>query len=88
MNIKIIYGLNIRKKNEVENRIKNNKDIMDYIYNVVNLLEFYSHMGLFGIDIIIKKDKLFIIDANSLPGYKKGFNVEDDLRNYFKEILH
>ena len=45
-------------------------------------------MGLFGIDIIIEKDKLFIIDANSLPGYKKGFNVEDDLRNYFKEILH
>ena len=76
------------KKNEVENRIKNNKDIMDYIYNVVNLFEIYSHMGLFGIDIIIEKDKLFIIDANSLPGYKNGFNVEDDLRNYFKEILH
>ena len=75
------------KKNEVENRIKNNKDIMDYINNVVNLFDIYSHMGLFGIDIIIENDKLFIIDANSLPGYKKGFNVEEDLRNYFKEIL-
>ena len=75
------------KKNEVENRIKNNKDIMDYINNIVNLFEIYSHMGLFGIDIIIENDKFFIIDANSLPGYKKGFNVEENLRNYFKEIL-
>ena len=75
------------KKNEVENRIKNNKDIMDFINNIVSLFEIYSHMGLFGIDIIIENDKLYIIDANSLPGYKKGFNVEEDLRNYFKEIL-
>ena len=75
------------KKNDVENRIKNNKDIMDFINNIVSLFEIYSHMGLFGIDIIIENDKLYIIDANSLPGYKKGFNVEEDLRNYFKEIL-
>ena len=75
------------KKNEIENKVKNNKDLIEYINNVINLFEIYSHMGLFGIDIIIENDKLFIIDANSLPGYKKGFNVEEDLRNYLKNII-
>ena len=75
------------KKGEIENKVKNNKDLMDYIINMVNLFEIYSHMGLFGIDIIIENDKLFIIDANSLPGYKLGFVVEKDLRNYLNEII-
>ena len=75
------------KKNEIENKVNNNKDLIEYINNVINLFEIYSHMELFGIDIIIENDKLFIIDANSLPGYKKGFNVEEDLRNYLKGII-
>ena len=75
------------KKNEIENKVKNNEDLMKYIINVVNMFEIYSHMGLFGIDIIIENDNLFIIDANSLPGYKNGFDVEKDLRNYLKEII-
>ena len=74
-------------KDGVEKNIINNKDLMDYIINITNLFEIYSHMGLFGIDIIIEKNKLYIIDANSLPGYKKGFDVEKDLRNYFKNII-
>ena len=75
------------KKNEIENKVKNNEDLMKYIINMVNMFEIYSHMGLFGIDIIIENDNLFIIDANSLPGYKNGFDVEKDLRNYLKEII-
>jgi len=76
------------EKNGVENKIKKNKKLFDYILNVVSLFEIYSHMGLFGIDIIIdNKNKLYIIDANSLPGYKKGFEIEKDLRNYFKKII-
>ena len=73
------------EKNGVENKVKRNKNLYDYILNVVKLFEIYSHMGLFGIDILIGKDnQLYIIDANSLPGYKQGFEVEKDLRNYFK----
>ena len=73
------------EKNCVENKVKRNKNLYDYILNVVKLFEIYSHMGLFGIDILIGKDnQLYIIDANSLPGYKQGFEVEKDLRNYFK----
>ena len=76
------------KKNGVENIIQNNKDLYNYIINIVNLFEIYSHMGLFGIDILIDNgNKLYIIDANSLPGYKKGFEVEKDLRNYLKKII-
>ena len=75
------------KKDEIDNKIKNNYDLSQYIINVANLFEIYSHMGLFGIDIIIENDKLYIIDANSLPGYKLGFNLEKDLRNYFNEII-
>ena len=75
------------KKDEIENKIKNNYDLSQYIINVANLFEIYSHMGLFGIDIIIENDKLYIIDANSLPGYKLGFDLEKDLRNYFNEII-
>ena len=75
------------KKGEIENKVISNKGLLEYIINIVNLFEIYSHMGLFGIDIIIEQDKLYIIDANSLPGYKLGFNVEKDLRNYFNEIF-
>ena len=76
------------KKNELEKKVKNNKELYNYIINVANLFEIYSHMGLFGIDILIdNNNKLYIIDANSLPGYKKGFEVEKDLRTYFINIL-
>ena len=75
------------KKDEIEKKVKSNQDLMHFIINMVNMFEIYSHMGLFGIDLIIEKDKLFIIDANSLPGYKSGFVVERDLRNYFNEII-
>ena len=75
------------KKDEIKNKFKNNYDLSQYIINVANLFEIYSHMGLFGIDIIIENDKLYIIDANSLPGYKLGFDLEKDLRNYFNEII-
>ena len=76
------------EKNGVENKIKKNKKLFDYIMNVVSLFEIYSHMGLFGVDILIdNENKLYIIDANSLPGYKKGFDIEKDLRNYFKKII-
>ena len=75
------------KKDEIEKKVKSNQDLMHFIINMVNMFEIYSHMGLFGIDLIIEKDKLFIIDANSLPGYKSGFDVEKDLRNYFNEII-
>ena len=75
------------KKDEIEKKVKRNQDLMHFIINMVNMFEIYSHMGLFGIDLIIEKDKLFIIDANSLPGYKSGFVVEKDLRNYFNEII-
>ena len=85
------YKINIwnkyTKKNVIENKVKSNKILNEYIYDIVNLFEIYSHMGLFGIDIIIENDKLFIIDANALPGYKLGFDVEKDLRNYFDGII-
>ena len=74
-------------KGEIEKMVKSNKDLLEYIISMVNMFEIYSHMGLFGIDIIIENDKLFIIDANSLPGYKLGFTVEQDLRNYFNGII-
>ena len=70
------------KKSGIENEIKNNSDLSKYIIYVTNMFEIYSHMGLFGIDLIIENGKLYIIDANSLPGYKLGFDVEKDLRNY------
>ena len=75
------------KKGGIENEIKNNSDLSKYIIYVTNMFEIYSHMGLFGIDLIIENGKLYIIDANSLPGYKLGFDVEKDLRNYFNEII-
>ena len=83
------------EKNGIENKVKNNKELFSYIINVANLFEIYSHMGLFGIDVLIGNDDdsnennkiLYIIDANSLPGYKKGFEVEKDLRNYLKNII-
>jgi len=85
--INSIWGKYI-EKNGVENKIKNNKELYNYIINIVNLFEIYSHMGLFGIDILIdNENKLYIIDANSLPGYKKGFEIEKDLRNYLKKII-
>ena len=72
-------------KDGVEEKIKKDKNLYDYILNIVKLFEIYSHMGLFGIDILIGNDnRIYIIDANSLPGYKQGFEVEKDLRNYFK----
>ena len=74
-------------KGEIEKMVKSNKDLLEYIISIVNMFEIYSHMGLFGIDLIIENDKLFIIDANSLPGYKLGFDVEQDLRNYFNGIV-
>jgi len=80
------------EKNGIENKVKNNKELFNYIINIANLFEIYSHMGLFGIDVLIGNNDdnnniLYIIDANSLPGYKKGFEVEKDLRNYFKNII-
>ena len=82
------------EKNGIENKVKNNKELFIYIINIANLFEIYSHMGLFGIDVLIGNDDdndnnniLYIIDANSLPGYKKGFEVEKDLRNYLKNII-
>ena len=82
------------EKNGIENKVKNNKELFSYIINIANLFEIYSHMGLFGIDVLIGNDDdndnnniLYIIDANSLPGYKKGFEVEKDLRNYLKNII-
>ena len=75
------------KKGGIENEIKNNSDLSKYIIYVTNMFEIYSHMGLFGIDLIIENGKLYIIDANSLPGYKLGFDVEKDLRNYFNDII-
>ena len=84
---KNIWSKYVEKKG-VENKIKNNKELSDYIINIANLFEIYSHMGLFGIDILIdNENKLYIIDANSLPGYKQGFEVEKDLRIYFKQII-
>ena len=75
-------------KDGIENKVKSNKELYDYIINIADLFEIYSHMGLFGIDILIdNENKLYIIDANSLPGYKQGFEVEKDLRNYFQKIL-
>jgi hypothetical protein len=82
------------EKNGIENKVKNNKELFSYIINITNLFEIYSHMGLFGIDVLIDNNDdndnnniLYIIDANSLPGYKKGFEVEKDLRNYLKNII-
>lgn len=78
--------------NGIENKVNNNKELYSYIINVANLFEIYSHMGLFGIDVLIENNNddnnmLYIIDANSLPGYKKGFEVEKDLRNYLKNLI-
>ena len=85
---KNIWNKYIIDKDGVEKKVKNNKKLFEFLINFVNLFEIYSHMGLFGIDILIDNDnKLYIIDANSLPGYKKGFNIEEDLRNYFRIIL-
>ncbi len=82
-----IWGKYI-EKDGVENKIKNDKKLFDYIINIVNLFEIYSHMGLFGVDLLIdNENNLYIIDANSLPGYKKGFTIEEDLRNYFRKII-
>ena len=83
-----VWSKYISDKDGVEKKVKNNKKLFEFLLNVVNLFEIYSHMGLFGIDILIdNENKLYIIDANSLPGYKKGFNIEEDLRNYFRIIL-
>ena len=76
------------EKNGVEKKVKNNNKLYDYIINIANLFEVFSHMGLFGIDILIdNENKLYIIDANSLPGYKQGFEVEKDLREYFQKTI-
>ena len=87
------YKENIWKKYVEEdcivNLVEENKDLKNYLYHITYLFEIYSHMSLFGIDIIIDYEgkKLFIIDSNSLPGYKKGFNVQNDLREYFKKSV-
>ena len=69
--------------------MENTQKLKNYLYHITYLFELYSHMSLFGIDILIDYDdkKLYIIDSNSLPGYKKGFNVQSDLRDYFKKFI-
>ena len=73
----------------IVNLVENTQKLKNYLYHITYLFELYSHMSLFGIDILIDYDdkKLYIIDSNSLPGYKKGFNVQSDLRDYFKKFI-
>ena len=77
------------QKDYVVNLVEGNQKLKDYLYHITYLFEVYSQMSLFGIDILIDYDekKLFIIDSNSFPGFKKGFNVQNDLREFFKKYL-
>ena len=78
------------KKDNVYNLVNDNQKLKKYLYQITNLFEIYSHMSLFGIDVLIdyNNKNLYIIDANSFPGYKKGYDIKNDIREFFKKYTN
>ena len=77
------------KKGEIE-KIIENSNMKNYIFNIANIFEKFSNFSLFGIDLLLTKNEtFFIIDCNSLPSYKiKGFNHEKNFRDFFIEKIN
>lgn len=69
---------------DVENLIN-----LEFLKEVSNYFEEFSKFTLFGLDFLFDHNnkEYYIVDCNSLPGYKLKLPIENKFREHFKSLM-